>query len=146
MTEEGLGRTGKGVAARSSSRFRSSPIFRLLGSHCEPRFFVCEAISSSAVLRLLRRYAPRSDKTKKLLASDPLFVTARSSYRLRSSLLSYPVGIRDCFSVLATAKNTAGLPRELCPLVLPASCKAPAVARETASAILPSNRTLPQGG
>jgi len=55
----------------------ASLIFRLLSSHLRARRFVCEAISSSAALRLL----PAT-----LLAPFP--VPARSSFRFRSSLAS----------------------------------------------------------
>ena len=55
----------------------ASLIFRLLSSHLRARRFVCEAISSSAALRLL----PAT-----LLAPFP--VPARSSFRFRSSLTS----------------------------------------------------------
>jgi len=43
---------------------------------------------------------------------DPSFVTARSSYRLRSSLLSYPVGIRDCFAALAVTRKGLAVTRK----------------------------------
>jgi len=95
------------------------------------------------------------------------FVTARSSFRFRSSLAFSPFGrsLRARFFVCEAISSSFTLwgyevlhcacngkvtspdyPGNFVLSRSPASCKAPAVARETASAIFPSNRTFPQGG
>jgi hypothetical protein len=95
---------------------------------------------------LQRKSLQRGDREGSLQWSTKS-VTVRSSCRFRSSL-SFPLTVRkyETASPCSQRQRTiAILPRELCPLALYVSLKAPAVARATASAILLSNRTFPKG-